>query len=188
MKEKEIWDKLNSGGIDALEDIYKLYFDTLYSYALKLTLDESKSQDAIHDLFVDLWKYSGKLSETTSIKFYLFRALRRKINRNQILSERIDLEEYKKENPTNQTSHESTLIQGESREGQSLYLSKSLDKLSDRQKEAIHLKFFSELPYSEIARIMEVNEQSARNLVNRGLEYLRKLMISIAFILLFSLL
>ncbi|MBV6644561.1 MAG: sigma-70 family RNA polymerase sigma factor [Cyclobacteriaceae bacterium] len=179
MIEKEIWDKLKSGRIEALEEIYNIYFDSLYSYALKLTLDPSKSQDAIHDLFVDLWKYSTKLSDTTSIRFYLLRALRRKIHSNQTTSDRIDLDDYRKENPTEQSSHESGIIKEESKRQQSLYLQQSMDKLSERQKEAVHLKFFGELTYAEIADIMEVNEQSARNLVNRGLDYLRKLMISV---------
>lgn len=46
--------------------------------------------------------------------------------------------------------------------------------LSPRQKEAIYLKFVSNLSYEEISKVMQMNYQSARNLVFRGLEKLRQ--------------
>ena len=39
--------------------------------------------------------------------------------------------------------------------------------LSPRQKEAIYLKFVSELSYEELAKVMQLNYQSARNLVSQ---------------------
>lgn len=51
---------------------------------------------------------------------------------------------------------------------------KSLLTLSPRQKEAIYLKFVSDLSYVDLSKVMKLNYQSARNLVFRGLEKLRE--------------
>jgi DNA-directed RNA polymerase specialized sigma24 family protein len=56
--------------------------------------------------------------------------------------------------------------------------------LSSRQQEILYLKFHSEMDYDQIIEIMGLNYQSARNLVTRALEALRKSMISI-FVLIF---
>ena len=61
-------------------------------------------------------------------------------------------------------------------------LNMAMDTLSPRQREAIYLKFISELSYNEIGLIMKLNYQSARNLVFRALEKLRESLPSNLFI------
>ncbi|MGO8056305.1 RNA polymerase sigma factor, partial [Rhizobium leguminosarum] len=62
-------------------------------------------------------------------------------------------------------------------------LEKGLAKISDRQREIIHMKYFQQMEYEDIARIMNLNYQSARNLVTRALVALRKEMLVILLIL-----
>ena len=63
-------------------------------------------------------------------------------------------------------------------------LDKAMAQLSDRQKEIIHMKYYQQMEYEEIARIMDLNYQSARNLVNRALMVLRKEMVTLVMIIL----
>jgi RNA polymerase sigma factor (sigma-70 family) len=49
-----------------------------------------------------------------------------------------------------------------------------LNNLSPRQYEAIVLRFYNKLSYLEIAEVMDVTEQSVRNLIQRGIESLRQ--------------
>jgi len=46
--------------------------------------------------------------------------------------------------------------------------------ISGRQKEIIYLRFVHEMSFEEISEIMEINIQSARNLLTRSMEKLRK--------------
>lgn len=46
--------------------------------------------------------------------------------------------------------------------------------LTGRQKEIIYLRFVHEMSFEEIAEIMEINIQSARNLLTRSMEKLKK--------------
>ena len=63
----------------------------------------------------------------------------------------------------------------------------SLNNLSPRQYEAIVLRFYNKLSYLEIAEVMDVNEQSVRNLIQRGIESLRQHSQLIVSLLLFIL-
>ena len=49
-----------------------------------------------------------------------------------------------------------------------------LKGLTGRQKEIIYLRFVHEMSFEEISEIMEINIQSARNLLTRSMEKLRK--------------
>lgn len=54
-------------------------------------------------------------------------------------------------------------------------LQKALEKISPRQRESIYLRFIQELDYEEIGAILEINYQSAKNLVSRTLIKLREI-------------
>lgn len=54
-------------------------------------------------------------------------------------------------------------------------LQKALEKISPRQRESIYLRFIQELDYEEIGTILEINYQSAKNLVSRTLIKLREI-------------
>jgi RNA polymerase sigma-70 factor (ECF subfamily) len=64
-------------------------------------------------------------------------------------------------------------------------LTTAIGKLSSRQQEILYLKFYSEMDYDQIIEIMDLNYQSARNLVTRALDALRKSMISLFVMLYF---
>ena len=49
-----------------------------------------------------------------------------------------------------------------------------LKGLTGRQKEIIYLRFVHEMSFEEISEIMEINIQSARNLLTRSMEKIRK--------------
>lgn len=51
---------------------------------------------------------------------------------------------------------------------------KLLDGLAERRRVALVLRFYEDLPFSEIARLMDCKETTARSLVHRGLKTLRR--------------
>ena len=76
------WDGLRKGNAHSLEWIYSRYFRLLYNYGRKVSAESKSVEDAIHDVFVDLWRFRENLSPTTSVRFYLYRSLRRRLVRN----------------------------------------------------------------------------------------------------------
>lgn len=173
--ELRYWEGLRRGESESLAWLYNRYFRLLYNYGRKIAADEKALEDGIHDLFVDLWRFRKNLSSTTSVQFYLYRSLRRRLvrnnNGNDLLTDRVampqDLQRYI-------PCEEQDIIERESQDSRVNHLKKMLADLSPRQYEAMILRFYDELSFEEIATIMEVNEQSARNLVHRGLSQLKQ--------------
>ena len=180
-----LWNNFRSGDEKSFEIIYRTYIKPLYLYGSKFTNNKELVLDCIQEVFVDLFIHRQNLGETNNIKLYLFISLRRKIiysihkkNLIQLFpdEELPFLSIYSTEEEVSDQESEMELINK---------LSKALETLSPRQKEAIYLRFSCELKYEEICQIIELNNQSVRNLVHRAIEKLRKILIcSSSFLLL----
>ena len=173
--ELRFWDGLRKGHADSFEWIYNRYFKLLYNYGRKISADEKSLEDGIHDLFVDLWRFHKNLGQTSSVRFYLYRALRRRLVRNdnhlkKALSHADTVPDYFQPYVA---CEEQFIIEKEIQLTRVSHLKKLLGDLSPRQYEAMILRFYDELSFEEIGGILNVNEQSARNLVQRGLSQLK---------------
>ena len=183
------WEAMIRGDEIAFAKLYQLYFKLLYNYGMKICSESTRVEDCIHDLFVDLWRYRANLSSTTSVRFYLYRSLRRNLvkqkdNTMWLYDDASFIDEVLR---LSTQSQEHDIIESESKDEKTAKLQKLLNDLSPRQFEALVLYFYDEFSYEEIATILNVNEQSARNLVQRGLMQLRnyaKHIVSISLFLL----
>ena len=183
MSDKIIWNKLRSGDQKALEEIYRSYFSVLYDYGKKLSRDENTVEDCIQELFVELWNRRDKLSETDAIKPYLFVSLKRKIFHTVKKLRKSTDTELEEKHFDVELSIDEILIAKETTSEQKSNLKAAFDELSDRQKEILYLKYYSEMDYEEITRIMDMNYQSARNLVSRAIQKLSKHLLMILILL-----
>jgi len=178
MENKKLWEKYLNGDKEALSLIFRIFFDDLHSYGLRLTRNSEIVKDSMQDMFLKLWKNRSNLKVIDNIKPYLFKALRRHIVNNLKWSNNfIGYEQEPEELFKIEFSHEDFLINrnidNETREN----LIKALNKLTKRQREAIYLRYFEELDFESISEIMSMKIQSVRNSIHRGLLVLRELKI-----------
>jgi RNA polymerase sigma factor (sigma-70 family) len=124
-------------------------------------------------LFIGVWERRSKMSGVENIKAYLIISLRRE------LMHRLD--KARKENTNEELfnlqfsfSPEDFLISSEQNQENTHLLSKSMEGLTDRQREVIILRFYHNLEFAEISQVLEMNVQSVRNLLFRALEKIRK--------------
>jgi RNA polymerase sigma factor (sigma-70 family) len=181
----QLWDKFVAGDDVAYKNIYDAYVQSLYKFGRNFTKDEELLQDCVHDLFIDMYKYRSRLKKTNNIKLYLFISLKHKIFRTIKAEGR-----YKQLNNENIPFIYSLISEEENefeiKTKRFELLEKAMRELSSRQREAIYLRFVSELSYDELSKVLEMNYQSARNLIYRGIEKLRESCKNNPLILLFS--
>lgn len=186
--ERQKWDEMRHGDSAALSWLYDRYFGLLFNYGRKIGMKSGSVEDAIHDVFVDLWRFRENLSPTTSVRFYLYRALRRRLLRNNTEKDYLMVDATMADGLIHQVPcYEQLIIEREVGIERVDKLKKLLNDLSPRQYEAMILRFYDELTFPEIAGILNVNEQSARNLVQRGLiqlkQYARHIIVLLPFLL-----
>ncbi|GAB3271752.1 RNA polymerase sigma-70 factor [Larkinella harenae] len=171
-----LWKTFKEGHEEAFGELYNRYFKILYSYGSKFTPDKELVRDGIHDLFIELWENRHNLRETTSVKYYLLKAMR------YTMIDQLKARPWQVVDQSNQVSggfdlvppHEAHLIAEQLDEEQKERILKALNTLTQRQKEAIYLRFYSNLSYEEIASILSMNVDSSYNLISRAIGVLRK--------------
>lgn len=175
MPSDAVWRAFRQGDEAAFQQLYRLYANDLLRYGHRVTDDRPLVEDSIHDLFIELWERRTHLADADSVKFYLFRSLRYKINhalRRDPLHHAADLDAVPL--PADEFTYESQLIEREGREQLFQQLRHRYDQLTPRQREALNLRFYQHFSNEEIAQIMGVNYQSACRFIYSGLKTLRE--------------
>jgi RNA polymerase sigma factor (sigma-70 family) len=178
----QLWNKFRQGDRDAFRQIYQLFAGDLLNYGYKVSGNIQLIEDNVHDLFVEIWQRRANLSETDSIRFYLFRALRNKITASLRQSHLLDAVESIETNPDDFLI-EQHLIDEEQRDSLLRQLRISYGFLSPRQQQALHMRFFLHLSNEEIAELMGINYQSACKFIYSGLKALRETVRILALLL-----
>lgn len=168
-----------------LQSLYDLHVDNLYKYGMALCHDADRVKDCIHELFLSFWNNHMNLSIPRSGRAYLMVSLRRRIfdpgPKSQLQTDTI--EDTEMERLGAGSDPESALIDAEDESFALENLEKAMSRISARQREIIHMKYYQQMDYEDIARIMNLNYQSARNLVTRALMALRREMAILLVIL-----
>lgn len=171
-----LWQAFKQGNVDALGHLYDRFIDELFAYGNQFSPDRQKVMDAIHDLFLNLYKYRKNLADTDNVGYYLCRSLKNQILKepkskifcipNHWFPETLD-------DKLRTDSHEETLIETEFLDQRALQLSHALGFLSKKQRQGIFLRFTQGCQYEEIADIMNVSVQTSRTIIYRAIKALR---------------
>ena len=169
-RSKQLEIRLQKGDVSALEELYQQYHPELYLYALKLTNSQDLAKDAIQDTFVAIWKYRSNLAKANSMRFYLLQALRNQCLK--ILKKRKRFLSIGPVSPEMTIQPEELKLKDTSRETKQK-ITQALNSLSNRQREIVYLKYYENLDYQEIAKLLSINYQSVVNHVHRAIVRLR---------------
>ncbi|MEO5602420.1 MAG: sigma-70 family RNA polymerase sigma factor [Cyclobacteriaceae bacterium] len=178
--EGSLWLEFQSGNKAAYSFIYEQYSNNLYNYGMQMVRNNHLVEDAIQDLFVNLWRCRKNLTPVKSIKFYLLTCLRREI-----------IKKIKKENKfirdnracdqksfQFRTSVEDEIIEEEVSVEKKEKLDHVLQRLSKRQREIIYLKFYEDLSYPQIAEHLGLDLKYTYNVASRAFGLIRKHFVS----------
>lgn len=169
-----MWAKLKDGDLSAMGDLYDIYVDELFAYGMQFSKDKSHVMDAIHDLFLDLYKYRKTLALTDNVTFYLFRSLKNNLlkveNKNRAFLPFSD----NREDTNAEPSIEERICAEEFENERAYKLAKAITKLSKKQRKALFLRYTEERSYEDVAAIMNVSIQTSRTIIYRAVKILRK--------------
>jgi RNA polymerase sigma factor (sigma-70 family) len=183
----ELWSAFRQGDEAAFVDIYKTYVNKLYNYGTRFCSDNELVKDCLQDFFIYLRKNRESLGDTTSIKFYLFKAFRRRV---------VDyIKAQETEHRKNQlatifqlqieVSDEVKFIDRQLHEQQIQRLNNAIAALTEKEREAVFYYFYEGLSYQDIAKILNfTHTASARRLIYRSLANIKDMLIIVSLLLL----
>ena len=174
--ERLIWSRFLKGDNQVLSLIYLQHSNALFDYGCRFTVNKDLVKDCIQEVFCSLIRTRSNLGETDNIRLYLLKSLKRKIFRelknvncqsSLITDQDFPFDLRWSENIDDQL-HDLD-------EEKKQLLSEAMQSLTERQKEAIYLRFNRGLEYEEISFLLNLNYQSSRALIHRAIEKLREI-------------
>lgn len=167
------WRRFIAGDKDAYSWIYKVYIQILFQYGKRFTSDTELIKDCIQEVFTKLYNNRTRLTIPDNIKLYLLISLK-----NCLINAIYQESHYERYNSemvsfSLELTVEEQYVDNEYYQNQLKRIQKILALLTPRQKEIIYYRYIQELSFDEICVIMDMNYQSAQNLIQRSLKKIR---------------
>jgi RNA polymerase sigma factor (sigma-70 family) len=158
----------------AYTSFYNKHINELYSYGISLGFSENICMDAIHDVFCKIYVNENELRNIRNIKHYLFKSLKNRLLDIYRKNKKITFDEIDDYSFTFEVSVMDSIIDEEERDSLKHKVEELMNTLTNNQREAIYLRYMQEMEYEEIAQILNINAESVRKLVYRGIDRLRE--------------
>jgi RNA polymerase sigma-70 factor, ECF subfamily len=146
------------------------HIDSLYGMALRLTRRAADAEDLVQDTYLKAFRSAHQFEAGTNLKAWLFTILhntfrnnRRHDGRNPVDVDSEAVERAAGEGPADQSPEQ--LL---SRQTLDADLQAALDALPDAFRQAVWLRDVEELPYSEIAKVLDVPIGTVMSRISRG--------------------
>jgi RNA polymerase sigma factor (sigma-70 family) len=175
--EMALMQRLQRNDEEALAALMKMFYDDLYNYACRFTMDRELVKDCIQEVFISLWQRRETAGAIMSPRFYFVRAIKNKILKtlHKNLRETAFSHLHEDYDFFYEFSIENIIIEKQVTEEKAWKIRKTLSLLSERQKEIIYLKYYQHLDQAQIAELMNISRQSVYNLLYEAIHKLRSL-------------
>ncbi|WP_316830902.1 RNA polymerase sigma factor [Pedobacter aquatilis] len=171
-----LWERLRSGDKDAFFDLYAALYYPLVNFGIRVCADADISSEATDLVFRTIWEKHDTLNRVDNVEAYLRTFLKRKLLRILERNKKVNdaLFNAGAEGDWMEMSYEEFIVKVQSDEMVQYQLKNALEKLTFRQKQLIHLKFFDGLNYEQIAAQTSQTVKTAYNTIYDALKILRK--------------
>lgn len=138
-----------AGSADALHELYVLYGQRLYAYAVRITADPASAEEAVQEGLVAVWQGASKFRSESRVIAWLLGIVHHKAL-NQLRCRVIDsLEAEPRDPPANDALPETQAVDHE----QARLLRAGLNQLSVEHRAVLELVFYQGLSLSEVAEV-----------------------------------
>lgn len=172
LNEKLILKEIRNGNKHVFEKLFHKHYHSLVKFANHFLLDRGASEDIVQGVFLYLWENSEKLQIKSSVKAYLFEATKNSClnhlkalkikDKHQIIYLEALLNTSDKD-----TQHDSELIEK---------IKSILEKLPQQMQQVFYKKYFDELTIKEIAKELNLSENTVKVQLHRGRHSVRQML------------
>lgn len=172
----------NQGYTVDVEQAVRQYADMVYRVAISNTKVPQDAEDVFQEVFVKLVRYKEKIEDEEHLKAWLIRVTINEARRlegsgwkkNVSLADS-DEDDQQWDPPEGEgaQSPEEAYLANEKSES----ILKKVQELPQKYREVIHLHYYEDKKISEIAKILEMNEDTVKTRLRRAREMLEKVLV-----------
>jgi RNA polymerase sigma-70 factor (family 1) len=170
--DEELMLEIKADNMLAFDILYKKYSKRLYKFAFSILKSNEDAENIIQDVFLNLWENRQVVEKDSSVKYYVFTivhnsaiSLIRKKARTTQFIEYLKLHQNLNQEPVNVELEYNELKDR---------LDRIISHLPGRQKEVYILHKVKGLKYQEIAKRLNISENTIENHMSRALKTIRE--------------
>ncbi len=165
-------DKSNELRLKAeFEQVFSSYFQRMYLYARKLLKSDHLAEDAVEEVFYNLWKTRSDFSEIMQIETYLFVSVKNQVIK-MLSKDQKNFESYDTKGEVSEvekTNPEDILLEKELL----ALIESEVSKLPEQCQIIFRMSRNQQMEYHEIAESMGISVENVRSQVCKALNRIR---------------
>ena len=167
-----VFNKIKEGDIKTFEMIFRHYYNSLCMYAFSITGRKDISEEAVQDVFYNLWKGREQISILNSLKNYLYGAVKNHSlrYREHLKVQEIHRDHVMNDNPETERSPQELLEYKELEE----IIRNILNKLPERRKQIFQMHRIDGKKYKEIAEFYSISVKTVEAEMTKAYHALRQ--------------
>lgn len=169
--EFEIVHRIANGDESALIELYRAHESRVYAYALKKVNDPHAAADILNEVMIAIWKGADRFKGQAKVSTWLLGITHNKAVdhlRKRIRTEAEELDADIEDEDV--VTSVDIIASAENKEG----VETCMKKLSSEHREVVHLSFFEDLSYGEIAHIVDRPEGTVKTRMFHAKQALKK--------------
>lgn len=172
-----ILQRIAEGDPQAVQECIDQYGGLIWSVARRLLGDHTEAEDAVQDVFVELWKTAGRFDGNLSSEksFVVMVARRRIIDRLRRAVRRLDNVSVDDDNMPQFASEQHGDIE---RSAEASMAARALLDLAPERRRVLELSIYEGMSHSEIAAAVDMPIGTVKSHITRGLAHVREALLS----------
>ncbi len=167
MNESTLIEEIAKGNEKALKKLIDLYKDRVFAYTYSLLQNYEDSEEATAETFFQIWKSAKRFKGNSKVSTWIF-GVARNVCMNFIRK--------RKRHPLTYEINERDAVYEDVELDEDVeILRKAIEELPPLHREVIHLAFYEDLPYSEIAKILNIPENTVKTRVFHAKKKLKEI-------------
>jgi RNA polymerase sigma-70 factor (ECF subfamily) len=161
---------VGAGSERALREFYEIYHRRVYAFALSRLKDSTDAADVLNDVMFEVWRNARRFEGRSKVLTWVFGITYHKVidrlrARGQRTFEEVDPQMADEDTPT--------AFDVVVKAGDAVIVRRCVDALPATHRAVVHLAFFEDLPYGEIARIVDCPEGTVKTRMLRAKQLLK---------------
>ena len=148
---RSLLEQIAQGSEKALTEFYEAFQQKIYAFAKIRLNDSHEAADLLNEVMWEVWRGASRFEGRSSVTTWIFgiayyKVIDRLRSRGKLLVEELE------STVTEESAQDLDEILTQKQMGE--HLRRCMEKLSDEQRQVVHLAFFEDLSYREISEIV----------------------------------
>ena len=156
----ELLAAIADGSEAALSDFYRMYHSRIYSFIARRVHNNADAADVLNEVMMEVWRHAGAFQGRSQVLTWVLGIAQHKtVDCLRRRSPHLELDDGVEENLEDEREGAAEVLARQQDEALMRYC---IGKLSDSHRTVVHLAFFQELGYTEIAKILACPEGTVK--------------------------